>query len=172
MTPTPFAPVRVRRVVTAMSGGSVILSDGDAPTVANGEGRFGTHVVEMWQTRSTPPSLSGEDLSALAHQTEPVPGGIHWRIVTFPERDAPGYLHRTNSVDLLYIISGQIILSVGDDEDSLTDSTLTAGDAVVALGNLHAWRNAGPGPCVTVVTMVSSLPTSGTPAPLGLQLHA
>jgi hypothetical protein len=165
-TPSSFNtstdPVRVRRVVTGIdpSGHSVIFSDGQAPQVAGDSDELGYQIIEMWQTQATPPDLSGEDLSGLPYELEPVPGGVHWRLVVWPERDVPGHVHRTDTLDMLYILSGQVVLGVGDDAESMHDVQLSAGDAVVALANVHCWRNPGPGRCVALATMVSSLPLS------------
>ena len=159
MTPSETGPVTVRRVVTGMdsSGRSVILAQDEAPSVVHDEAS-GYQLIEMWQTRSTPPALTGEDLSGTPFELEPVAGGIHWRIVVWPERDEPGLIHRTDTLDMLYILSGQIVLGVGDDAGSMREVHLQAGDAVVALANVHCWRNPGPGRCTAVATMVSSLP--------------
>ncbi len=168
MTPPQTAdtssnPIVVRRVVTGIdsSGHSVVLSDGEAPQVVGDGTEQGYQIIEMWQTQATPPDLSGEDLSGLPYELEPVAGGAHWRIVVWPERDEPGHVHRTDTLDMLYIVSGQVILGVGDDAESMKEVHLGTGDAIVALANVHCWRNPGPGRCVAVATMVSSLPIGG-----------
>jgi mannose-6-phosphate isomerase-like protein (cupin superfamily) len=157
--PVPFEPLHVRRLVTGVdgSGRSGVLSDGDAPTADFGARAAGMQVVELWQTGSTPPDLTGGDAAATPHGLEPPPGGCNWRLVVFPDRYDPDFLVRTDTLDLMYIVSGQVIVDVGDDATSMVEVRLGTGDAIVALGNVHHWRNPGPGPCVAVATMVSAL---------------
>jgi quercetin dioxygenase-like cupin family protein len=163
---TPWSPtLQARRVVTGVdpSGRSVVLSDGAAPMVLGAEPELrgteyeGFEIIELWQTQATPPDLSGDDLSTLPFELDPVPGGVHWRLVAWPPMPR-GRIHKTDTVDLMYILSGEIYLGVGDDEESLVETLLRPGDSVVALANVHSWRNAGPAPCVAVSTMLSTAP--------------
>jgi mannose-6-phosphate isomerase-like protein (cupin superfamily) len=156
----PGDPGRVRRVVTGTdaSGKAVVLSDGPAPVhIANDKGY---RMVSIWATDRTPPDAGGEDLSQKPYQLEPPAGGAHFRIVVWPEDDRPGRVHSTETLDVLYILSGRVVLTVGEGT-SAQDVSLSAGDSVVALGNVHAWRNPGPGPCVAVASMLSFLPVNG-----------
>ncbi|MEQ8659281.1 MAG: cupin domain-containing protein, partial [Gammaproteobacteria bacterium] len=50
--------------------------------------------------------------------------------------DAPG-MHRSATVDLLYVISGRIVLAL--DDGSRTE--LRAGNVAVQSGTMHAWHN-------------------------------
>jgi hypothetical protein len=64
--------------------------------------------------------------------------------------DEPG-MHMTDTLDLVYVAAGRVVLVLGADE-----RVLVAGDAVVQRGNRHAWRNEGPDPCVLVITMLGA----------------
>jgi hypothetical protein len=64
----------------------------------------------------------------------------------------PG-MHTTDTLDLVYVAAGRVVLDLGADE-----RVLVAGDAVVQRGNRHAWRNDGPDPCVLVITMLGAMP--------------
>jgi hypothetical protein len=145
-------------------GHAVVLSDGPAPMVVGAEPNDlgdvyeGFRITELWQTQATPPDLSGQDLSGLPFELDPVPGGLHWRIVSWPAVEERSVIHRTETVDFLYIVSGQMYLGVGDDDETLREVLLGPGDTVVALANMHSWRNPGPGPCIAVASMLSSLP--------------
>ncbi len=56
--------------------------------------------------------------------------------------DAPG-MHRSATADLLYVISGRVLLEL--DDGSRTE--LRAGDTAVQNGTMHAWRNPYDEPC-------------------------
>jgi mannose-6-phosphate isomerase-like protein (cupin superfamily) len=66
--------------------------------------------------------------------------------------DEPG-MHTTDTLDLVYVASGRVVLDLGDEE-----RVLEAGDTVVQRGNRHAWRNDGAEPCVLVITMLGTDP--------------
>jgi hypothetical protein len=75
-------------------------------------------------------------------------------ISNFPEfRSAfdpkrPG-MHRTNTIEYGYVISGKVYLELDGEERRL----LTAGDCWINNAAMHAWRNPFDEPCVTVITM-------------------
>jgi len=54
----------------------------------------------------------------------------------------PG-MHRSATIDLLYVLSGRVILEL--DDGSKTE--LRAGDVGVQSGTMHAWRNPFAEPC-------------------------
>lgn len=56
--------------------------------------------------------------------------------------DVPG-MHRSATIDLLYVRSGRIVLEL--DDGSQTE--LRAGDVAVQSGTMHAWRNPYTEPC-------------------------
>lgn len=56
--------------------------------------------------------------------------------------DVPG-MHRSATIDLLYVRSGRIVLEL--DDGSQTE--LRAGDVAVQSGTMHAWRNPYAEPC-------------------------
>jgi mannose-6-phosphate isomerase-like protein (cupin superfamily) len=73
-----------------------------------------------------------------------------------PEREFG--MHRTETIDILYIVSGamDLILETGK-------TSLASGDAVVQLGTWHSWSNPYSEPCVAIVTMLRRIgqPSSG-----------
>ena len=60
-------------------------------------------------------------------------------------------LHRTASVDVGTVISGELTLLLPTGE-----TTLRPGDTFVLRGNEHAWRNRTPQPVTIVVTMIGA----------------
>ena len=63
----------------------------------------------------------------------------------------PGF-HRSDSIDLIYILSGEIDLELDDGETV----TLRAGDALIQNGTRHAWHNRGSQPCTWVAVLIGA----------------
>lgn len=58
-------------------------------------------------------------------------------------------MHRTNTIEYGYVISGQVYLEV----DSGDTKLLSPGDTWVNNAAMHAWRNPFDQPCVSIITM-------------------
>lgn len=54
----------------------------------------------------------------------------------------PG-MHRSQTIDLLYVLEGEVILELDDG----SHSRMSSGDAMVQNGTMHAWRNPSDTPC-------------------------
>jgi mannose-6-phosphate isomerase-like protein (cupin superfamily) len=67
------------------------------------------------------------------------------------EPDNPGF-HRTDTVDYLYVVSGEVILGLDDG----IEVHLKAGDTAIQSGTRHAWRNPGSEPCTIVGVLVGA----------------
>lgn len=65
--------------------------------------------------------------------------------------NAPG-MHRSETCDMLYIISGRCVLEL--DDGSKTE--LTAGDVVVQSGTMHRWKNPWNEPCRVLGALVGA----------------
>jgi quercetin dioxygenase-like cupin family protein len=84
-------------------------------------------------------------------QSSPPPGGIIVRALNYE----PGFsypMHRTDTLDLLFVISGQLELIL---EDGST--VLTSGDTLVQRGTAHAWQVVGNEPCNFVAVALSAV---------------
>jgi quercetin dioxygenase-like cupin family protein len=57
-------------------------------------------------------------------------------------------MHATDTLDLMVVLDGEIVLGLGDGEHHLS-----AGDFVVQRGTVHRWRVVGDIPCTYAVTM-------------------
>ena len=66
------------------------------------------------------------------------------------ESDQDG-MHRTPTVDLICVLSGEIWLELDAEEVHLRE-----GDCVVQNGTRHAWRNKGDRPCTMAVVLVGA----------------
>jgi quercetin dioxygenase-like cupin family protein len=142
----------VLRIVTGFGpdGAPRVLFDGDAPVEI--EDRL-MRVTEVWATDATPPELGGEvDATAGEWRFEPAPGGSIFRVVTFLPGATSG-LHSTETLDYLAVLSGEIVLIVGDGE-----VTLRGGDLVVQKGAPHNWVNRSDQPCVMAGVLLSARP--------------
>ena len=62
----------------------------------------------------------------------------------------PG-MHRTETVDLLVVVSGEVDLVLETET-----VRLHAGDCIVQRGTWHSWKNPGEGPCVIAGLMVAT----------------
>jgi len=112
-----FEPTRIptpgRRVVTGVntSGKSIVISDGPVPKDATwfepGIGRG----CDLWIASRVPIDLTDQSDSLVGYtiQDWPSPGGVIAKMITWE----PGFkfpMHRSDTIDFLFIISGQLEL--------------------------------------------------------------
>jgi mannose-6-phosphate isomerase-like protein (cupin superfamily) len=65
---------------------------------------------------------------------------------------SPG-MHKTNTVDYVVLLSGEITMLVDDGE-----VTLKPFDVVVQRGTSHAWSNRGTAPALLAIAMIDAVP--------------
>ena len=168
----------VRRVVTGTINGRSHVARDDLVqpvTVAPLPG-YAWH--RLWGLDDPPGDPPRADVEGpLAHF--PPPGGLRYHVYTVPpqhsqpsltlsaederelEEQLPGRaayiesepdgMHRTPSVDLICVLSGEIWLELDAEEIHLR-----AGDCVVQNGTRHAWRNKGDRPCTMAIVLVGA----------------
>ena len=68
------------------------------------------------------------------------------------EPDNPG-MHTSDTVDFVYIISGEIWLELDDG----AEVRVGAGDCVVQNGTRHAWRNKSAEPCIAAAALIAAV---------------
>ena len=173
-----MSAAKVRRVVTGQKsdGASVFthVEDVEGMPKANGLIWYG---VWGWQQMPTLPYATTEPFDA--NSVFPAPGGVRINTAVFPpgfghaeaaespqssddayaklEAGSGGLrhgegrgMHVTDSVDLGFVISGEIVTIQGDG----SEVTLRPGDVYVQNGAMHAWRNDRDQPCmITFVVM-------------------
>jgi quercetin dioxygenase-like cupin family protein len=128
------ATSRSRRVVTGLNdqGQSCVIIDGPVQ-------RHGQPASLIWRSASVPADNTGrKDTSA--HYTMDMlhDGGSNFMLVELP----PGmsrFMHATDTLDYLVVLSGQVTLEL-----EAVEVTLSSGDFIVDRGVNHAWRNDGP----------------------------
>jgi quercetin dioxygenase-like cupin family protein len=150
----PHQPIR--RVVTGHDGKNVakVIREGAATNTKTP--REGVASTLMWCSDAMPADISigenVEDLGARILGTAPPPNGSRFIVMEF----APGIaseMHRTETIDYIVMLSGEI-------EMDMDDSTvkLRAGDIMVQRGTNHAWANRSDQPCRIAFVLVDAEP--------------
>ncbi|HZQ00613.1 MAG TPA: cupin domain-containing protein [Reyranella sp.] len=172
---------RIRRVVTGhdKNGKSVFIMDGKAPNVLEMASMPGVALTDLWRTKSSPASNSGNaDAATGKIKLEPPSTGTILRIVEFPPDskwrksadaskafasiDAGGapdrassdaMMHATATVDYIIVLKGEIyaILDKGE-------KLLKQGDVLIQRGTNHSWSVRGKEPAVVAAILVGANP--------------
>jgi len=129
-----------RRVVTGHddTGRSVFLSDGPSPR-GHDLSRPGVTFYEVWSTASEPAPITAAEPAEPNDRTQTIgpagPGSVI-RIVDFLPAGGLPRMHRTETIDYVIVLEGEI-------EMDMDDSTvkMQAGDVMVQRGTNHAWAN-------------------------------
>ncbi len=174
-------PHKIRRVVTGhdSAGRSIFVSDGDAPTVKEMESMPGLALTDLWKTHESPVSNNGNDeATGDPVVLEPPANGTIFRIVEFPPDDqwrgqADGaeafesigaghasdsasddpMMHKTDTVDYLIVVKGEIWAILDDDEVCLRQ-----GDVMVQRGTNHSWSVRTKEPCLLAAVLINADP--------------
>jgi len=130
----------VRRVVTGHDANGVakVLWDDAITKVKTGKSGLLTHV---WNTKATPADIAvGENIDdpgAEPHITAPPAGGSRFVVIDYPPGNN-GAMHRTETIDYIIVLSGEIDMVMDD-----STVKLRAGDTMIQRGTNHAWFNRG-----------------------------
>ena len=153
--------LRVRRVITGHDGKGKAIVTIDEVAKHLFTGRPGATACNIWTTEGFPVNNDGQEDAGQRKAGTTLPGGTIFRMIEF----APGVAarnHRTDSIDYITVISGEIDME-------LDDSTvhLKAGDVMVQRGTIHNWINRGTEPCVLTVVLIDakSVEAGGTTLP-------
>jgi quercetin dioxygenase-like cupin family protein len=146
----------VRRVVTGHDANGVtkVLIDAVASNVRE-VGRGSTSTL-LWCSDEMPAGIAigedGEDMGVRQLGTPPPPNGTRFAVNEWPP-GASGALHRTETLDYVIILSGEMDME-------LDDSTvkLKAGDVVIQRGTNHNWVNRGTVPARFAIVLVDAKP--------------
>ena len=144
--------LHVRRVITGhdATGRAIVKIDEVAKNVVGG--RPGALACNVWTTEGFPANNDGDADDGLRKVGTTLKSGTVFRVIEF----SPGLAarnHRTDSIDYIVVISGEIDMEL---DDSVVH--LTAGDVMVQRGTIHNWVNRGTAPCVLAVILVDAKP--------------
>ena len=156
----------IRRIVTGHDGDGVaqVMTDGLATNAKQaGNGAVSTLI---WCTDGTPADIpiggDFEDMGARIVGTQPPPQGSRFAVIEFPP-GAPTKMHRTESIDYVICLSGEIDM----DMDRST-VTMRAGDVMVQRGTNHAWVNRSDAPARVAFVLIDADPLGiGAPVKAG-----
>jgi naringenin degradation protein FdeH len=147
-------PIFIRRIVTGhdASGKAVVWIDAPATNHKFPD----DHVTStlMWVTDETPADFTkDEDQGKRILGSAPPPGGTRFAVIEFQPGNEVHGLHRTDTIDYVICISGEIDME-------LDDSTvrMKAGDVMVQRGTNHAWVNRGKVPARVAFVLVDGKP--------------
>lgn len=108
----------------------------------------------MWVTDEAPADyLIDEDMATRVVGTAPPLGGTRFCIIEFLPSDKPNTMHRTDAIDYVICLSGEIDMVL---EESTVK--LTPGDLLIQRGTNHCWINRGKVPARIAVVLVDGKP--------------
>lgn len=149
-----------RRIVTGLQNGkSVIIED---QTVENAVEHFpGLVISDIWNTDSMPASLDFENHIPNTGFPETPKNGTYFRYVSIPPDEELGVdfksgqphpmMHKTETLDYIIILSGELYLIMDEGE-----TLLKAGDIVIQRGTNHAWSNRSNLPCIQLAILIDA----------------
>ncbi len=158
----------LRRIVTGHdeAGRSIVLIDG--PCTYHGAGGDSWRVQDIWESDVVPVPID-------ATEPDPTAGPVHFGIpdhgvrvrVTDIPPTPPGtepFMHRTNSIDYLHVLEGEIVMLLDDDAHEVV---LRKGDTIVQRATDHAWINRSDRHCRVLVVMVAGRITEALEKSIG-----
>ncbi|MGY0037789.1 cupin domain-containing protein [Pedobacter sp. NJ-S-72] len=150
-----------RRIVTGLKNGKSIIAE-DAVVTNVSEYFPGLIISDIWVTNQMPVDLSKEiHIENTAMPVTPV-NGSYFRYVSIPPDKDLGIkplekgqvhplMHKTDTLDYIIILSGEIYMIL-DEEETL----LKAGDLVVQRGTNHAWSNRSDTHCIQLAVLLDA----------------
>ncbi len=131
----------IRRIVTGHDTDEVTQVIIDGPATNAKYPAPDTVSTLVWCTEATPADISIglniEDMGERKLGSPPPAGGSRFAVIDFPP-GGPAIMHRTESIDYVIVMSGEIDMDMDDQT-----VRLKAGDVMVQRGTNHAWVNRG-----------------------------
>ena len=163
------SPKPARRVVTGHDANerAIVLWDAPVNVIVHANPPNVPQVSLVWSTLETPavqPVGAGvEDEGLRTLGTAPPESGSRVSVLDLPPHH-PGGLHRTESLDYAFVLSGEVDLELDDGKRV----SLAAGDIVVQRGTNHSWINRGTTWARVACVLIDAVPLGiGTPVGRG-----
>lgn len=154
-----------RRIVTGLKAGkSTIIQDGLVENIS--EHIPGLIISDVWATNTMPVNL-GKDVQlentlfpftqkngsyfryvCIPPDTEIMP---HFESVKMQSDNSHPLMHKTETLDYIIILSGEIYLILEEKE-----TLLRAGDIVIQRATNHAWSNRSDSPCIQLAILLDA----------------
>ena len=141
--------LKVRRVITGHDNNGKAIIQLDEIASHTKEGRPGAFACNVWSTDTSPADNSHKSDAGLIPLGTTLPDGTVFRIIDFQPGVAQR-MHRTDSVDYIVVMSGEIDMQLDDG----VEVHLKAGDTMVQRGTIHNWVNRGTESCILAVILV------------------
>lgn len=151
-----------RRVVTGHKNGiATIIQDGRVDNVMTHESGF--VISDIWATNSMPVDIHTSAKIEDSFYPQLHPNGSLFRYVHIPPdtevkkyfEPQPGsphpLMHKTETLDYIIIISGEVYLVMEDSE-----TLLKPGDIVIQCATNHAWSNRTDQPCIQLAILLDA----------------
>jgi quercetin dioxygenase-like cupin family protein len=151
-----------RRVVTGHKNGvATIIEDGLVPNVLTNEAGF--IIADPWATNTMPVDLEKSAIIADSFWPKIPQHGSLFRYVVIPpdsktnqffeqkSGNRHALMHKTETLDYIIIISGELYLIMEDSE-----TLLKPGDIVIQRATNHAWSNRSDQPCVQLAILLDA----------------
>jgi len=146
----------IRRVVTGHDANETAKVLIDGPPTNRRTSKSGGVSTLIWCTDRTPASISVgeniEDMGARMLGTPPPPNGTRFTVNDIPPGRS-GPMHRTETIDYVIVLSGEIDMETDD-----STIKLKAGDVLVQRGTNHAWINHGTKPARVAFILIDAKP--------------
>lgn len=149
-----------RRIVTGIENGkSTIIED---QQVENAVEHLKDLVIsDVWNTQKMPASLDFETQIPNTGIPQTPKNGTYFRYVSIPPDKDLGVefkvdephpmMHKTQTLDYIIILSGELYLIMEEGE-----TLLKAGDIVIQRGTNHAWSNRSDEPCIQLAILIDA----------------
>lgn len=154
MADTNLPPIR--RVITGhdAKGVAKVLWEDNASNAK--PPRHGVVSTLVWCSEATPVDIALgekiEDMGARILGTAPPPKGTRFCVIDFPA-GAPGTMHRTETIDYVIVLAGEIEMDM--DQSTVR---LKAGDILIQRGTNHAWVNRSDKPARAAFVLIDAQP--------------
>ncbi len=146
--------LKLRRIVTGHDeeGRAVVLIDEICENVFVTRPR--ANACNVWTTAGFPVDNDGREDEGLRKVATTLPNGTIFRVIEFLPGVAPRR-HRTDSIDYIVVMSGEIDMELEDESVHLK-----AGDVVIQRGTIHNWFNRGSEPCLIAFVLIAAKPVT------------